>query len=127
MESLARPESLQGLATNGPVYVRHGIVLRTEFKSITGDSGSIVDLVVKVFQKGSFTFPGLIIGMPALDVVGFRACKTFALDTLGVQVPRLDLDRRDALNICNRVTSATGEDVTAAWEFLREGNRCHLS
>ncbi len=62
--------------------------------------------------------------MPALDVapygLDFRACKTtFALDTLGVQVPRLDLGRRDALNICNRVTSATEEEVTGAWKFLR--------
>ena len=49
------------------------------------------------------------------------------MDTLGIQVPRLDLDRRDALNVCNRVTSATEEEVEAAWKFLSGGNRCHLS
>jgi hypothetical protein len=60
--------------------------------------------------------------------LGFRACKTpFALDTLGLHVPRKDLDRCDALNVCNRVTRATEEEVTAAWEFLSERNRCHLS
>jgi hypothetical protein len=119
LETLARREPLTGLATNAPVYVTHGIVLRTEFRPEAGGRGPIVDLVAKIFPKGSSTFPGLIIGMPALDVapygLGFRVCKaTYALDTLGIQVPRLDLDRRDALNVCNRVTSATEDEVEAA-------------
>ena len=71
LETLARREPLTGLATNAPVYVTHGIVLRTEFRPEAGGRGPIVDLVAKIFPNGSSTFPGLIIGMPALDVAPY--------------------------------------------------------
>ena len=52
LETLARREPLTGLATNAPVYVQHGIVLRTEFRPVGGGRGPIVDLVEKIFRKG---------------------------------------------------------------------------
>jgi hypothetical protein len=61
-------------------------------------------------------FPSIIIGMPALDVapfgLGFRICRnTFAFDALGgVQLPRLDLTRRDAMWNTMAIASAASED-----------------
>ena len=120
------------LAANAPVSVRHCVALRVEFRPVSEDTGPYRDVIVKIFPNGSSTFPGLILGLPSLDVapygLGFRICEaTYALDTLSVQLPRLDVARRDALNVCNLATSASEEDVQAAWKFLGAANSCNLS
>ena len=67
-------------------------------------------------------------GRPQNFGLGFRLCaSTFALDTLGVQLPRLDVDRREALNICQGLTSAGEKEVADARRFLEDENTCQFN
>ena len=80
LEVLTAREEMTGLAAESPVHVANCIVLRVEFRPASEEPGPVRDMVVKVFPKVSSTFPGLIIGMPALDVppygLGYRIAAT---------------------------------------------------
>ena len=72
LEVLKVPEGMTGLAANAPVQVKHCIAIRLEFPGVNCTRGPIKDFVIKIFPKGSSTFPGIILGMPALDVPPLR-------------------------------------------------------
>ena len=87
---------------------------------------------MKVFPRGQSSFAGLIVGFPQLDVppygLGFRILKsTFIFDWLGgVQVPRLDLERRAALSKINKkILSASQQEIVDAWEVLDGATDVH--
>jgi hypothetical protein len=111
---------MTGLASGRPLQVKYCVALRIESPPINQERGPIKDFVVKVFPKGLWTFPGIILGMPACDVVpyglGFRInANTYSLDALGgLQLPRLDLSRRDAMHSAMRVYSACDDDAHPA-------------
>jgi len=79
IEIVKAPEQLIGLAAGAEVRIIHTMVLRLEFRPAAGESGPIRDVVLKVFPKGTSTFPGIILGHPILAVVphglGFRICQ----------------------------------------------------
>jgi hypothetical protein len=120
IEILSRPEGMTGLANVSPLQVKYCVALRIEFPPVNQERGPIKDFVVKVFPKGMSTFPGIILGMPACDVVpyglGLRInATTYSLDGLGgLQLPRLDLSRRDAMHNAMRVYSACDDDAPTA-------------
>ena len=73
IEVLSTPEGMTGLAKAHPLQVRYCVALRIEFPPINQERGPIKDFIVKVFPKGTSTFPGIILGMPACDVHELRA------------------------------------------------------
>ena len=101
--------------------VKHHLILRVEFRPATGEKGPVMDLVFKVFPLGSASFPGLIIGLPTLDVapfgLGHRLSKDYhVFDGLGgVRLPRLEVEARARLR-ANKSQSQTVAKATSAVE-----------
>jgi hypothetical protein len=133
LEKLTRPEELMGLAADANVKVENCIVLRVELRGCDENvKGPIREFVCKVFPKGTATFQGIILGMPCLDCapygLGLRLCKTtFMLESLDcLQLPRLDLHRRDALNILNRAEGVTEVQKKSARQVLEGSNMTSL-
>ena len=106
LEVLSRGENLTGVASNAPLVVRYCVSLRIELRpDVSDDSqikGPFVDIIFKIFPRGTSTFPGLIIGFPTLDVEpygwGFSLlANSFKLDAVSAVLPRLDVERRESL------------------------------
>lgn len=78
--------------------------MRVEFRPIATEPGPVVDLVFKLFPKGTASFPGLIIGLPTLDVppyeLGHRLGKDVHIsDGLnGIRLPGLEIHARARLH-----------------------------
>ena len=116
IELLKDAEPIMGLSAENTVEVKHVLVVSLEFRTHDDVPGPVQEVALKVFPKGSSSFPGIILSFPIMDVppfgLGFRVCSnTFAFDGFGdkpVHLPRYDLARRHAYNV---LTGAKAQSV----------------
>ena len=118
---------LSGAGVGDRMIVEYGVVLRVEFIAADQVKGPVRDIYFKIFKRGTcgLSSVGAVFGLPTLDVPSMTTLKGDGLgwinkeegayySTLGVTLPRLDLQKkRDYERRTKQYVSTQGQVLIA--------------